>query len=58
MAQNCELGLGIPGKAVWMRDYWERYIRDEEHFRAVVQYIHENPVKGRSLPCSGGMAVV
>ncbi|MDX2031264.1 MAG: transposase [Blastocatellia bacterium] len=30
---------------VWMRDYWDRYIRDEKHFAAVVAYIHRNPVK-------------
>ena len=30
---------------VWMREYWDRYIRDEAHFEAVVRYIHENPVK-------------
>ncbi len=29
----------------WMREYWDRYIRDERHFHAVVRYIHENPVK-------------
>ena len=30
---------------VWMREYWDRYIRDERHFEAVVGYIHDNPVK-------------
>jgi len=30
---------------VWMREYWDRYIRDERHFEAVVRYIHDNPVK-------------
>lgn len=39
------LGLAIPGPRLWMRDYWDRYIRDEAHFRAVVNYVHENPVK-------------
>jgi putative transposase len=27
-----------------MRDYWDRYIRDERHLVAVIKYIHENPV--------------
>ena len=31
--------------SVWQRDYWERYIRDENHYRSVVEYIHQNPVK-------------
>ncbi len=30
---------------VWMREYWDRYIRDEKHFRAALDYIHSNPVK-------------
>ena len=33
-----------PGR-FWMRDYWDRFIRNEEHFYNVVKYIHENPVK-------------
>lgn len=44
-----ELGLGTPGKpdAFWMRDYWDRYIRDERHLHAAMRYIHRNPVKAR-----------
>ena len=52
-----ELGLGAPGLAApmgdgtatspWMRDYLDRFIRDEKHFRAAVEYIHGNPVKAR-----------
>jgi len=33
------------GESVWHREYWDRYIRDERHFRQAVQYIHLNPVK-------------
>ena len=29
----------------WMDDYWDRYIRNTEHFSNVVDYIHNNPVK-------------
>lgn len=29
----------------WRRDYWDRYIRDEQHFISAVNYIHNNPVK-------------
>jgi len=35
------------GQGIWMRDYWDRYIRDERHFHTVVDYIHQNPVKAR-----------
>ena len=36
--------LGRRGK-LWQDDYWDRYIRDEEHFCRVVHYIEWNPVK-------------
>jgi len=28
------------GQGVWMRDYWDRYLRDERHFQMAVDYIH------------------
>ena len=31
----------------WLPDYFDRYIRDDEHFRRTVQYIENNPVKAR-----------
>lgn len=47
--RKAELGLGVPRggrkKAFWMREYWDRYIRDGGHFRRVVEYIHRNPVE-------------
>ena len=30
---------------LWQVDYWDRYIRDEAHYRRVVHYIESNPVK-------------
>ena len=46
LAQNEVLGLGIPqAHQVWMREYWDRFIRDEKHLAAAIEYIHENPVK-------------
>ena len=42
---DAELGLGVPGKHFWMREYWDRYIRDENHFHSTIAYIHDNPVK-------------
>lgn len=44
LARNAELELGVPGENFWMREYWDRYIRDEYHYRKVVDYIHQNPV--------------
>ena len=43
-----DLEIGVPGETAsrfWHREYWDRYIRNERHFRQAVQYIHENPVK-------------
>ena len=36
--------IGVPGP-VWHREYWDRYVRDEHHFRQAIEYIHQNPVK-------------
>jgi putative transposase len=33
--------------AFWQDDYWDRFIRNEEHFNATVSYIDNNPVKAR-----------
>ena len=44
MQNNAMLGLGVPGKRFWMREYWDRYIRNESHLQNVVAYIHNNPV--------------
>ena len=32
-------------EGVWAREYWDRFIRNEQHFNTAVAYIHENPVK-------------
>ena len=47
MRRNAELELGVPGKSLWMREYWDRYIRNEGHLHTVIEYIHQNPVKAR-----------
>jgi putative DNA methylase len=31
----------------WMQDYFDRYIRNAEHFAKTVRYIENNPVKAR-----------
>jgi REP element-mobilizing transposase RayT len=35
----------MPPGPVWQREYFDRYIRDEVHYWAVMDYIHMNPVK-------------
>lgn len=36
-----------PTTALWQRDYWDRFIRDENHYRTAKKYIEENPVKAK-----------
>lgn len=31
----------------WIEDYFDRYMRNQEHFRKTVQYIENSPVKAR-----------
>jgi REP element-mobilizing transposase RayT len=38
--------LGRTGQ-FWMEDYFDRYMRNQQHFRKTVQYIENNPVKAR-----------
>ncbi len=46
LSHNEELKLGIPDtKQLWMRDYWDRYIRNDRHFENTVLYIHQTPSK-------------
>jgi len=42
--KDADLGRHL-SKGAWMRDYWDRYVRNEAHFAAIVDYIHRNPVK-------------
>ncbi|HDZ57076.1 MAG TPA: transposase [Pseudomonas xinjiangensis] len=53
LAHNARLGLEIPAGSLWMRGYWDRFIRDEEHFFAAVDYIHNNPVKAGLCESAG-----
>ena len=36
--------LGLRGR-FWQPEYWDRYMRDEEHFNKARRYIEANPVK-------------
>jgi REP element-mobilizing transposase RayT len=47
LRMNAELGLGIPGAGLWMREYWDRSIRDEAHLDSVLNYIEQNPVAAK-----------
>lgn len=51
LANNKKFNLGIDAgaKEFWMPEYWDRFIRDEEHFNNSVRYILNNPVKA-NLP--------
>ncbi len=33
--------------AIWQREYFDRFIRDERHYHDAIHYIHQNPVSAR-----------
>ena len=39
--------------AFWMPDYFDRYVRDEQHLAAVTDYIEQNPVKAGLVQSAG-----
>lgn len=43
-AREANIVLGRAGE-FWQVDYWDRFIRNEEHYYATESYIHLNPVK-------------
>ena len=49
LANNKKFKLGISNdaKEFWMPEYWDRFIRDEEHFNNTVRYILNNPDKAK-----------
>ncbi|MDR1145645.1 MAG: transposase [Verrucomicrobiales bacterium] len=34
-----------PPEHFWQREVWDRYLRDERHWHATIEYIHNNPVQ-------------
>jgi REP-associated tyrosine transposase len=42
---NQEIGVPEKKEPVWHREYWDRFMRDEDHFLQAVEYIHQNPVQ-------------
>jgi REP element-mobilizing transposase RayT len=51
-AKEANKRLGTAG-LFWAPDYFDRYIRDQAHFDAVVRYIQENPVKAGLVAHAG-----
>lgn len=45
-SQGNKLLGNVSGK-FWQTDYFDRYIRDQTHYRKVVQYIENNPVNAK-----------
>lgn len=39
-----ELQLKTPGRMLWMRDYWDRYIPEPRDLAPTIQQIHNSPV--------------
>ena len=45
-AQKANTLLGLQGR-FWQKEYWDRYMRDEEHVTRARHYVESNPVKAR-----------
>jgi putative transposase len=43
-ARHANQQLGRNG-SFWQTEYWDRFIRNEAHFNATIDYIDQNPVK-------------
>lgn len=43
--------IGRPG-TIWQEDYWDRFIRNAEHYQNCVHYIAQNPVKAGLCTCA------
>ena len=39
-----ELQLPTPGRMLWMRDYWDRYIPDAREIPPAIRQVHNSPV--------------
>ena len=38
-------GISPDAKQFWQAEYWDRFIRNEEHFNQAIRYVLENPAK-------------
>lgn len=41
----CTRRQAKPERGIWQRRYWERFVRDEDHLRRCIDYVHINPQK-------------
>lgn len=48
-SKRANLVLGRSG-TFWARQYFDRFMRDEQHLRTTIFYIHNNPVRARLAP--------
>lgn len=51
LGSKAECNSAIP--PLWLRDYWDRYIRNERHFIATKRYIENNPVSAGLVKDAG-----
>ncbi|MDD2237913.1 MAG: hypothetical protein PHG65_11975, partial [Kiritimatiellae bacterium] len=44
--ETADQTVGAPSQ-IWHREYWDRFIRDEQHYQSTLAYIRSNPVKAK-----------
>jgi type I restriction enzyme R subunit/putative DNA methylase len=45
LEKEAEYNSAIPESVIWQREYWDRYIRNSQHYETAIYYIENNPVK-------------
>ncbi|NCD34492.1 MAG: transposase [Spartobacteria bacterium] len=43
---NADQTVGAPAQ-IWHREYWDRFIRNEQHYQSAIAYIRNNPVTAK-----------
>jgi len=44
------------GGQFWQSDYFDRYMRNEEHLSQTIEYVEQNPVKARLIATASDWA--
>ena len=44
-SRHIRTAKSMPAPALWQRDYWDRFIRNDDHLAITRSYIEQNPVK-------------
>jgi REP element-mobilizing transposase RayT len=52
-AHEINHALGRKGR-LWRREYFDRFMRDDDHLSATIRYVEDNPVKAKLVAAAAG----